>query len=118
MEDIGAKTISFVKGKGSLNHNNREFIHDNVDEKRIAWNRVYKQENLKEAYDICFGQALAEYNAKQKRKDRIKSDYMEEIKHSGNKEKVFYENVVQIGKMDDTSVVDEMENLRNQQKRQ
>ena len=107
VEDIGAKTISFVKGKGSLNHNNREFIHDNVDEERIAWNRIYKQENIKEAYDICFGQALAEYNAKQKRKDRIKSDYMEEIKHSGNKEKVFYENVVQIGKMDDTSVVDE-----------
>lgn len=107
MEDIGAKTISFVKGKGSLNHNNREFIHDNVDEERIAWNRIYKQENIKEAYDICFGQALAEYNAKQKRKDRIKSDYMEEIKHSGNKEKVFYVNVVQIGKMDDTSVVDE-----------
>ena len=107
VEHIGAKTISFVKGKGSLNHNNREFIHDNVDEERIAWNRIYKQESIKEAYDVCFGQALVEYNAKQKRKDRIKSDYMEEIKHSGNKEKVFYENVVQIGKMDDTSVVDE-----------
>lgn len=107
VEPIGAKTISFVKGKGSLNHNNREFIHDNVDKERIAWNRIYKQESIKEAYDVCFGQALVEYNAKQKRKDRIKSDYMEEIKHSGNKEKVFYENVVQIGKMDDTSVVDE-----------
>ena len=67
MKIRAAKTISFVKGKGSLNHNNREFIHDNVNEERIAWNRTYKQENLKEAYDICFGQALAEYNAKQKR---------------------------------------------------
>lgn len=107
VELIGAKTISFVKGKGSLNHNNREFIHDNVDEERIAWNRIYKQESIKEAYDVCFGQALVEYNAKQKRRDRIKLGYIEEIKHSGNKEKVFYENVVQIGKMDDTSVVDE-----------
>ena len=117
VEHIGAKTISFVKGKGSLNHNNREFIHDNVDEERIAWNRIYKQESIKEAYDVCFGQALVEYNAKQKRKDRIKSDYMEEIKHSGNKEKVFYENVVQIGKMDDTSVVDENRELTESAKR-
>jgi len=54
---------------------------------------------------------LAEYNSKQKRKDRIKQDYIYEIKHSGNKEKVFYENVVQIGKMDDTAVTDENGNL-------
>ena len=26
-----AKTISFVKGKGSLRHNNREFIANNID---------------------------------------------------------------------------------------
>ena len=108
---IGAKTISFVKGKGSLNHNNREFIYDNVHKERVEWNRTYKRESLKEAYDICFGQALSEYNAKQKRKDRIKTDYIHEIEHSGNNEKVFYENVVQIGKMDDTPVVDEKGDL-------
>lgn len=103
---IGAKTISFVKGKGSLNHNNRKFIYENVQKERTEWNRTYKKESLKDAYDICFGQALDEYNAKQKRKDRIKTDYIYEIEHSGNKEKVFYENVVQIGKMEDTPVID------------
>ena len=108
---IGAKTISFVKGKGNLNHNNREFICKNVHEERVQWNRVYKRETLKEAYDYCFGNALAEYNYKQKRKDRIKQDYIHEIEHSGNKEKVFYENVVQIGKMEDTAVTDENGNL-------
>lgn len=108
---IGAKTISFVKGKGSLNHNNREFIYENVHRKRIEWNRTYKKESLKDAYDNCFGQALAEYNDRQKRKDRIKTDYIYEIEHSGNKEKVFYESVVQIGKMEDTPVIDKNGNL-------
>lgn len=108
---IGAKTISFVKGKGSLNHNNREFIYENVHRERIEWNRTYKKESLKDAYDNCFGQALAEYNDRQKRKDRMKTDYLYEIEHSGNKEKVFYENVVQIGKMEDTPVIDKNGNL-------
>ena len=108
---IGARTISFVKGKGNLNHNNREFICKNVHEERVQWNKIYKRETLKEAYDYCFGNALAEYNSKQKRKDRIKQDYIHEIEHSGNKEKVFYENVVQIGKMEDTAVTDENGNL-------
>lgn len=41
---------------------------------------------------------------------------MYEIEHSGNKEKVFYENVVQIGKMEDTPVVDENGNLTEEAK--
>ena len=35
------RTISFVKGRGSINHNNREFITDNVDQDRIKDNIVY-----------------------------------------------------------------------------
>ncbi|GMU11646.1 hypothetical protein WAL17_00760 [Waltera acetigignens] len=46
-----------------------------------------------------------EYNAGQKRKDRRKEKYLKEIENSGNKEKTFYENIVQIGKKDDTPVV-------------
>ena len=46
-----------------------------------------------------------EYNAGQKRKDRRKENYLKEIENSGNKEKTFYENIVQIGKKDDTPVV-------------
>ena len=74
---------------------------------RTAWNRIYIQEPLKDAYEKCFGQALRDYNAAQKRKDRQKDDYLKEIENSGNKEKTFYENIVQIGKKTDTPVVDE-----------
>ena len=100
------KTISFVKGKGSLRHNNRDFFADNVDVERISLNRIYKQESLEEAYEYCFGDALREYNEKQTRSDRKKDNYINEIKNSGNKEKVFYENVVQIGTVIDTGVLD------------
>ena len=104
---MAAKTISFPKGKGHLTHNNRDFICNNVVPERTAWNRTYIQESLKDAYEKCFGQALRDYNAAQKRKDRQKDDYLKEIENSGNKEKTFYENIVQIGKKTDTPVADE-----------
>ncbi len=104
---MAAKTISFPKGRGHLTHNNRDFICNNVVPERTAWNRIYIQEPLKDAYEKCFGQALQDYNAAQKRKDRQKDDYLKEIENSGNKEKTFYENIVQIGKKTDTPVTDE-----------
>ncbi len=104
---MGTKTISFPKGRGHLTHNNRDFICNNVVPERTSWNRTYIQESLKDAYEKCFGQALRDYNAAQKRKDRQKEDYLKEIENSGNKEKAFYENIVQIGKKTDTPVVDE-----------
>ncbi|MBQ5850472.1 MAG: plasmid recombination protein [Lachnospiraceae bacterium] len=100
------KTISFVKGKGSISHNNRDFITKNVDRERMAWNEYYVQQPIREAYQQIFGSAIAEYNAKQKRKDRQVTDYLTDIKNSGNKEKQFYEIVVQIGRMEDTGVLD------------
>lgn len=102
-----AKTISFVKGKGSLNHNNRKFIASNIDEDRIEWNVTYISQSLEEAYRIQFGPAVDEYNSKQKRSDRKIENYLNKIKNSGNNEKVFYETVVQIGKRTDTGVLDE-----------
>ena len=104
---MAAKTISFPKGRGHLTHNNRDFICNNVVPERTAWNRIYIQEPLRDAYEKCFGQALRDYNATQKRKDRQKDDYLKEIENSGNKEKTFYENIVQIGKKTDTPVTDE-----------
>lgn len=106
-----AKTISFVKGKGSLRHNNREFIANNIDEARVPWNIVYIKKPLEDAYEEIFGSAVNEYNAKQKRSDRKIDDYLTKIKNSGNNEKQFYETVVQIGKRDDTGVLDEKGNL-------
>ena len=104
---MAAKTISFPKGKGHLTHNNRDFICKNVVPERTVWNRIYIQEPLKDAYEKCFGQALRDYNATQKRKDRRKEDYLKEIENSCNKERTFYENIVQIGKKTDTPVADE-----------
>ncbi len=101
------KTISFVKGKGSLAHNNREFIAGNVDPERTSWNVTYVQTPLKQAYEEIFGPAVAEYNSQQKRKDRQIDNYLNKIKNSGNNEKQFYEIVVQVGRQDDTGVLDE-----------
>lgn len=113
---MAVKTISFPKGKGHLTHNNRDFISKNVVPERTSWNRIYMQESLEQAYDKCFGQALQDYNAAQKRKDRRKDNYLKEIENSGNKEKTFYENIVQIGKKEDTPVVDENGNLTEEAK--
>ena len=110
-EILLVKTLSFVKGKGSLRHNNREFIASNIDADRISWNVCYCQQPLNAAYEEIFGSAVAEYNAKQKRNDRKINDYLTKIRNSGNKEKQFYETVVQIGKRDDTGVLDENGNL-------
>ena len=62
-----AKTISFVKGKGSIRHNNRGFIASNVDGSRSSMNTVYVKIPIEAAYEQIFGPAIAEYNAKQKR---------------------------------------------------
>ena len=89
-------SISIVKGKGSMNHNNREFFTENVDQNRTPDNITYKRETLEQAYEKCFGQAVEEYNAKQKRADRRidgAKGYMEQIRNSKNGEKLFYENV-------------------------
>ena len=104
---MAAKTISFPKGRGHLTHNNREFISKNVVSERTSWNRIYQMESLEAAYENCFGEALRKYNAAQKRKDRQKENYQKEIEQSGNGEKLFYENIVQVGKKTDTPVVDE-----------
>ena len=100
-------SISICKGKGSMAHNNRDFITENVDQSRTKDNITYVQEPLEVAYEKCFGQAIEEYNARQKRSDRKidgVSGYMEQVRTSGNGEKLFYENVVQIGNMFDSHV--------------
>ncbi len=48
-----------------------------------------------------FDKALTEYNAKQKRKDRIIKDYHEHIRHS-RQEQEYHEVIFQIGNQDDT----------------
>ena len=95
------RTISGQIGKGSVGHNNRKFIADNVDRTRIDQNIILIRENIHDVYMELFGDALAAYNAKQKRKDRQIRDYYDHISHS-RQEKPFYEVLFQIGNRDDT----------------
>ena len=96
-------SISFRVDDGIIEHNNREIIAKNVDPARISDNITYTQIELKQFYEQIFGEALAEYNAKQKRADRQIPDYYEHIKKSG-KGKLFYEVVVQFGDLHDCGV--------------
>lgn len=97
------RTISFMKGEGSIGHNTRSFIAKNVDASRTKDNIVLINEDIKQVYHKLFDKALDEYNAKQKRKDRQIKNYYEKIKRS-KQEKLFYEVIVQIGNMYDTGV--------------
>lgn len=108
---MAGRTISFPKGDGSLAHNNRDFIANNVCPERTGWNKTYIRESLADAYEKCFGEAVREYNAGQKRSDRKIGSYVKKIENSDNGENVFYENIVQLGTKYDTPVVDENGNL-------
>lgn len=97
------RIISFMNGKGSIGHNTRSFIADNVDDSRTKNNVTLIHEDIKQVYHKLFDKALDEYNAKQKRKDRQINSYYEKISRS-KQEKLFYEVIVQIGNKDDTGV--------------
>lgn len=113
------RSISQNKGAGSLNHNNRTFACDNVDYSRIKNNVILKQEDLGAAYHKCFDNAIDEYNLKQKRNDRkLDKDYFKHlfgvssnsskaknVLQAKTKEKSFYEELTQIGDMNDTGVI-------------
>ena len=86
-------------GKGSLKHNSRVFYAENVDSSRSHLNIEYCNENIKDVYHELFDDALARYNAKQKRSDRKIENYYEKI-CSGKQEKPFHELVIQIGNRD------------------
>lgn len=109
------RRISYARGKGKLRHNNREMISPNVDKARIKDNIELKRQSLADAYEEIFGDAVAEYNAKQRRSDRKISDYFEKmfdvkadamradtVIKNDNKQQSFYEYVVGVGTMHDT----------------
>lgn len=98
---IEKRSISGVIGKGDLYHNNRRFVAENVDKRRIQDNITIISKDVKAVYHELFDEALAEYNSKQKRKDRIIKDYHAHIRHS-RQEKEFHEVIFQIGNKDDT----------------
>ena len=93
------RTISFMTGKGSVNHNSRKFHAKNTDPERSYLNVEYCNENIKDVYHELFDEALAHYNEKQTRNDRRIDDYYEKIR-SGKQEKPFHEIILQIGDRD------------------
>ena len=105
------KRVSFGQGKGSLTHNNREFMADNVDPLRTPQNITFVCQPIAEAYNQLFAESTERYNARQKRNDRKIGDYYEHlfgckpcntVKVNALDQKSFYEVVVQIGKREDS----------------
>ena len=97
--EVLKRTISFMTGKGSVNHNSRKFHAKNTDPGRSFLNVEYCNENIKDVYHELFDEALARYNEKQTRNDRRIDDYYEKIR-SGKQEKPFHEIILQIGDKD------------------
>lgn len=80
----GQMTISFNKANStSLAHNNRENLFGNpdIDLERVKDNITYVKSDIREMYHEIFDQAVADYNAKQKRSDRKIGDYFSKILH-------------------------------------
>jgi len=106
------KSLSFCQGNGNLECNNRKHIRKHVDRSRIKDNVTFIRQDIESAYNHLFEKSLENYNSKQKRSDRkIKKTYYEHlfdcapsdyVKISGDKRKSFYEDIVQIGCMEDS----------------
>lgn len=89
------------------------FTAKNIDPFRTADNIVFVRQDLGETYNQLFGAAVERYNARQKRNDRRIPDYFQHLFNRPpsasvitglNKQKSFYEDLVQIGTKDDTGV--------------
>ena len=107
------RTISAMRGKGSLSHNSRQFIAENVDSSRTPLNVEYCNEDIRTVYHELFDDALAHYNEKQTRRDRVIDDYYEKIR-TGKQEKPFEELIIQIGNKDDMNATSENGQLARQ----
>ena len=102
-----------MRGKGSLSHNRRDFIAENVDSSRTPLNVEYRNEDIRAVYHELFDDALAHYNEKQTRRDRVIDDYYEKIR-TGKQEKPFEELIIQIGNKDDMNATSENGQLARQ----
>ena len=107
------RTISAMRGKGSLTHNRRDFIAENVDSSRTPLNIEYRNEDIRAVYHELFDDALAHYNEKQTRRDCVIDDYYEKIR-TGKQEKPFEELIIQIGNKDDMNASSENGQLAQQ----
>ena len=96
------RTISVMLGKGSVNHNSRQFMAANIDGERTQFNISYCSSQIRDVYHELFDDAVKRYNAKQTRNDRCIGDYYEKIR-TRKQEKLFYEVIIQVGNMENMS---------------
>lgn len=98
-------TISFHTDKTtSIAHNNRENIYGNknIQKDKIQDNITYVKRDIQNVYEEIFGEAVDEYNAKQKRKDRKIDNYYKKCLHDKKTEHQ-RELIVAIGKADENT---------------
>lgn len=98
-------TISIVKGKGNLKHNNRTqkikaAAKSYLDELKHT-NDIIIDKDIEVAYDELFSEALKKFNDKQTRSNRKIKNYYEHISRS-KQEKAFYEIIVEIDNIENT----------------
>lgn len=81
-------SVTHSDNKINVKHNNRDFeerewghtTNSHINRDLSKYNTSFIQQDIKEAYQEAFGEALAEYNEKQKRKYLKIPDYYEYIK--------------------------------------
>ena len=99
-----------MSGDGVIAHNRRTYLAANIDPARTHLNIEYCYTPIEEVYHHLFDKAVAEFNAKQKRKDRCVDNYYEKI-CKGKQEKPFYEVIFQVGNKDDMCTAGENADL-------
>lgn len=102
------KTISTHNGSiANRDHNIRNpkvtDSQKHIDKSLLDQNEILHDEKHREAYQRIFGQALAEYNQKQKRPERKIKDYYNHVCKDSKRHPV-YEMIVQIGDRSNTGV--------------
>ncbi|WP_244324018.1 plasmid recombination protein, partial [Enterococcus casseliflavus] len=107
-------SISFKKGtkNTSISHNNRVLTdsqkindwHKHIDFSKSDKNIYLEQTDIREKYEELFGEAVEEYNAKQKRADRKIEDYLAKVRKDKKLEPQ-REFIVQVGTFDDFQTI-------------
>ena len=67
------RTVSFMNGKGSIGHNTRSFIADNVDVSRTKNNITLIHEDIKQVYHKLFDKAMNTMQNRNARTGRLKA---------------------------------------------
>lgn len=101
-------SVKMEKAMTNLRHNNRTLTeeeyqhpdHKHIIREKTKDNLIIKQSTLKDAYEEVFGEAVEEYNAKQKRKDRKIDDYYLHVYHSKTLD-LQREMIIGLGNVDD-----------------